>query len=133
MQVFKALLQSDLLKHFKTMTHELAKLELQQYPGQNITHMSLDVTYHCQALTTDGIWDHQLCSSILSTFLLAYGDEMYCHALITRKATMEHKLCRKTSTHDWVDLLPPEIKMLLLALVFSFLKSCLFKCIFHSL
>ena len=54
--------------------------------------MSLDVTYHCQALTTAGVWDHQLCLSILSTFLLTNGDEMYCHSLITMKATLEDKL-----------------------------------------
>ena len=52
----------------------------------------LDVTYCCQALTTTGIWDHQLCLSILSTFLLADGKEMYHHSLITMKATLEDKL-----------------------------------------
>ena len=74
------------------MKHELENTKPQQYPGQNIANMSLDVTYHCQALTTAGIWDHQLCLNILSTFLLADGDEMYCHSLITMKATLEDKL-----------------------------------------
>ena len=46
----------------------------------------------CQALTTAGIWHHQLCLSILSAFLLADGDEMYHHSLITMKATLEDKL-----------------------------------------
>ena len=54
--------------------------------------MLLDVTYHCQALTTAGIWDHQLCSSILSAFLLADGNELYCYSLITMKVTMEDEL-----------------------------------------
>ena len=69
------------------MKCELENIKPQQYPRQNITDMSLHVTYHCQALTTAGIWDHQLCSSILSAFLLADGDEMYHHSLITMKAT----------------------------------------------
>ena len=54
--------------------------------------MSLDVTYHCQALTTAGICDHQLRSSILSAFLLADGNEMYHHSLITMKATLDNEL-----------------------------------------
>ena len=54
--------------------------------------MLLDVTYHCQALTTAGIWDHQLFSSILNAFLLTDGDEMYHHALINMNATLEDKL-----------------------------------------
>ena len=40
--------------NFKTMKCELENLKLQQYQGQNIADMSLDVTYHCQALTTAG-------------------------------------------------------------------------------
>ena len=54
--------------------------------------MSLDAAYNCQALTTAGIWDHQICLSILSAFLLTDGDEMYCHSLITMKATLEDEL-----------------------------------------
>ena len=54
--------------------------------------MSLDMTYHCQALSTASIWDHQLCLSILSTFLLANGDELYCHSLTTMKVTLEDEL-----------------------------------------
>ena len=54
--------------------------------------MSLDVTYHCQALATTGVWEHLLCLSILSTFLLADGNKMYCHSLITMKATLEDEL-----------------------------------------
>ena len=38
--------------------YALLDLKPQQYPGQNVTDMSLDVTYHCQALTTAGVWDH---------------------------------------------------------------------------
>ena len=91
MQVIKAL-QSSSLKCFKTMKCKLESIKLQQYQGQNITDMLLDVTYHCQGLTTAGIWDHQLCSSILSAFLLANGDEMYHHSLITMKSTLEDKL-----------------------------------------
>ena len=64
--------------------------------------MLLDVTYHYQALTTAGIWDHQLCSSILSAFLLADGDEMYCHSLITMKATLEDEL-KKVRFMEHVD------------------------------
>ena len=90
-QVIKAL-QSDSLECFKTMKCKLENLKLQQYPGQNITNMLLDITYCCQSLTMDGIWDHQLCLSILSTFLLANGDEMYHHSLITMKDTLEDKL-----------------------------------------
>ena len=89
MQLIKAL-QSDLLEHFKTMKQELENIKPQQYSGQNVTNM--DVTYHCQALTTAGIWGHQLCSSILAAFLHANGDEMYCLSLITMKATLEDKL-----------------------------------------
>ena len=80
------------LNIFKTMKHGLENLKPQQYPGQNATDMSLDVTYHCQALTTAGICDHQLHSSILFTFLLADSDEMYHHSLITMKATLEDEL-----------------------------------------
>ena len=80
MQVIKAL-QSDSLKHFKTMKCELENIKPQQHPGQNIADMSLDMTYHCQALTTAGVWDHQLCSSILSAFLLTNGNELYCDSL----------------------------------------------------
>ena len=83
---------SDSLKHFKTMEHELENNRPQQYPGQDIANMSLDMTYHCQALTTAGIWNHQLCLSILSAFLLADGDQLYCHSLITMKATLEDEL-----------------------------------------
>ena len=54
--------------------------------------MSVDVTYHCQGLTTAAIWDHQLCSSTLSTFLLADGNDMHHHSLITMKATLEDEL-----------------------------------------
>ena len=54
--------------------------------------MSLDVTYHCEALTTADVWDHQLCSSILSMILLTDGDEMFCCSLITLKATLEDEL-----------------------------------------
>ena len=54
--------------------------------------MSMDVTYHCQALTTADICDHQLCLSILLAFLLAGGDVLYCHSLITMKVTLEDKL-----------------------------------------
>ena len=54
--------------------------------------MSLDVTYHCRALTTTGVWDHKLCLSILLAFLLADGDELYHHSLITMKVTLEDKL-----------------------------------------
>ena len=54
--------------------------------------MLLDVTYHYQALTAAGVWDHQLCLSILSTHLLADGNEMYCHSHITMKATLEDEL-----------------------------------------
>ena len=91
MQVIKTL-QSDSLEHFKTMKCKIEYLKPQQDPGQNITDMSLDVTYHCQALTTAGICDHQLCLSILSTFLLTNGDEMYHHSLTTMKDTLEDKL-----------------------------------------
>ena len=91
MQVIKAL-QSDSLECFKTIKCELENIKPQQYPGQNVTDMSLDMTYHCQALTTAGVWDHQLCSSILSTFLLTNGDEMYCHSLIAMKASLEDEL-----------------------------------------
>ena len=51
MQVIEAL-QSDSLECFKTMKQELENIKPQQYPGQNIADMSLDITYHCQALTT---------------------------------------------------------------------------------
>ena len=54
--------------------------------------MSLVVTYHCQALSTLGIWDHQLCSNILSAFFLANGDEMYHHSLTTMKSTLDDRL-----------------------------------------
>ena len=91
MQVIKAL-QSNSLKCFETMKCKLENIKLQQYPGQNVTDMSLDVTYNCQALTTAGVSDHQLYSSILSAFLLANGDEMYNHSLISMKATLEDKL-----------------------------------------
>ena len=74
MQVIKAL-QSDSLECFKAMKCEFESIKPQQYPGQNIADMSLDMTYHCQALTTAGVWNHQLCSSIPSTFLLADGNE----------------------------------------------------------
>ena len=43
MEVIKAL-QSDSLKHIKAMKCELEKIKLQQYPGQNVTDMSLDMT-----------------------------------------------------------------------------------------
>ena len=98
MQVIKAL-QSDSLKHFKTMKHELENIRPQQYAGQNIADMSLDVTNHCQALTTGGVWDHQLCLSILSTFLLAADDEMYHHSVITMKPTLEDEL-KKVATKN---------------------------------
>ena len=74
------------------MKQELENIKPQQYPGPNIADMSLDVTCNCQALTTAGIWDHQICLSILSAFLLTDGDEMYCHSLITMKATLEDEL-----------------------------------------
>ena len=77
MQVIKAL-QSDSLECFRTMKCKLDNLKPQQYHGQNIADMSLDETYHCQVLTTAGIWDHQLCLSILSAFLLI--DSMRCTA-----------------------------------------------------
>ena len=51
--------------------------------------MLLDITYHCQALTTAGIWDHQLCSSIVLAFLLPDGDELYCHSLFSMKINLE--------------------------------------------
>ena len=54
--------------------------------------MSLDVTYPCHAVTTAGMWDHQVCLSILSAFLLADGNEMYCYSLTTMKATLEDEL-----------------------------------------
>ena len=54
--------------------------------------MSLNVTYHCQALTIAGVWGHQQCSSILSTFVLADGNERYHHSLITMKATLGDEL-----------------------------------------
>ena len=79
MEVIKAL-QGDSLKQFKAMKYELENLKLQQYPGHNVTDMSLGVTYHCQARSTAGIRDHQLCSSMLSAFLLANSDEMYHHS-----------------------------------------------------
>ena len=44
MQVIKAL-QRNSLKHFKAMKCELENIKPQQYPGQNVTDMSLDVTY----------------------------------------------------------------------------------------
>ena len=69
MQVINAL-QSDSHEHFKTMKCELENIKPQQYLGQNIADMLLDITYHCQALTTAGVWDRQLCWSILSAFLL---------------------------------------------------------------
>ena len=59
------------------MKSNLENIKLQQYPGLNIADISLDVTYHFQALTTVGVWDRQLYVSILSTFLLIDGDEMY--------------------------------------------------------
>ena len=65
----------------KTMKHELENLKPQQYTGQNVA-----------VLTTAAIWDHQLCSSILSAFLVVDSNEMYCHSLITMKATLEDKL-----------------------------------------
>ena len=68
------------------------KLQASAYPRQNIADMSLDVTYHCQALPRAGVWDHQLCLSILSALLLANGIEIYCHSLITMKATLEDEL-----------------------------------------
>ena len=42
------------------MKCELENLKPQQYPGQHITDMSLDVTDHCQALTTAGICNRLL-------------------------------------------------------------------------
>ena len=91
MQVTKAL-ESNSLKHFTTMKRELENIKPQQYPGQHVSNMSLDVTYHCQSLTTAGILDHQLCLSILSAFLLTNVTEMYHHSLITMKATPKDKL-----------------------------------------
>ena len=58
----------------------------------NITDILLYVTYCCQALTTAGIWDHQLCVSILSAFLLTNGNKLYHHSLITMKVALEDKL-----------------------------------------
>ena len=74
------------------MKCELENIKPQQYPRQKSTDMSVDVTYHCQALTTSGIWDHQLCLSILSTFLHTNSNEMYCHSLITMKTTLRDEL-----------------------------------------
>ena len=88
-QVIKVLL-SDSLKCFKTMKFE--QHQATQYPGQKVTDTSLDVTHCCQALTTAGIWDHQLHSSILFAFLLTNGNELYCHSLITLKVTREDEL-----------------------------------------
>ena len=56
--------------------------------------MSQDVTYHCPALTTAGVRDHQIYLSILSAFLLHNGDELYHHSLITMKVTLEDELKR---------------------------------------
>ena len=47
---------------------------------------------NCQALTTAGIWDHQLCSSILSAFLLTNGNELYHHSLVPMKVTLVDEL-----------------------------------------
>ena len=74
------------------MKQEVENIKPQQYPGQNVADMSLDVTCHCQALTTAGIWDHQLCSSILLASLLTNGNELYYHSLITIKGTLEDEL-----------------------------------------
>ena len=101
MQVIKAL-QSDSTEHFKTMKHESENIKPQQYPEQDISKMSLDVTYCCKALTTAGIWDHQLCSSILFAFLCTDGTEIHCHSLIAMKATLEDEL-RKVRFMDHAD------------------------------
>ena len=76
------------------MKFELENHKLQQYLGQNTADMSLGMTYHCQVLTTAGIWDNQLCLSILSAFLLANSDEMYWPSLITMKATLKDELVK---------------------------------------
>ena len=39
------------------MKKELENTKPKQSPGQNVADMSLGVTYHCQALSTCGIWD----------------------------------------------------------------------------
>ena len=91
MQVIKAL-HTNSLKCFKTMKCKLEKIKPQQFPGQNVADMSLDMTYHCQALTTAGICNHQLCLTILYTFLLTNCNELYCHSLINMKVILEDKL-----------------------------------------
>ena len=91
MQVIQAL-QSDSLKHFKTMNQGSENIKPQRYPGQNVEYMSLGITYQCQALTIAGIWDYQLCLSILSAFLLADGNELYHDSLIMMKVTLEDEV-----------------------------------------
>ena len=53
------------------MKHKLENIKLQQYPGQNVTDMSLDMDYHWQALTTADISDHQLLNSSPVTSVIA--------------------------------------------------------------
>ena len=50
--------------------HSACYAALKQYPGQNVTDMSLDLTYHWQALTTAGVWDHCAWASFLPSSLL---------------------------------------------------------------
>ena len=52
----------------------------------------IQVIKSLQSDITAGIWDDQLCSSILSTLLLTDGNGIYHHSLITMKATLEGKL-----------------------------------------
>ena len=64
--------------------------------------MAIPRTKHHQYVTGCdlllSIWDHELCSSILSTFLHANSNEMYCCSLINMKASLENK-CSKGLTY----------------------------------
>ena len=92
MQVIKAL-QSDSLKHSKTMKCELENLNLQQYTGQNVTDMLLDVvtilkpTPQLASGTTSSAQASCLASSL--AMVMRCTTLPYYHEFYSRRLTQE--------------------------------------------
>ena len=71
------IIQSDSMGKFARLEAELKTLTPQQFSGQNIAEMALAITTRASALHTAGLFNHQLNSLILKSFLAADGNDAY--------------------------------------------------------
>ena len=79
--VLMNILQSTAIERFEAIKQKLKNTLPQQYPGQDIGAMAMDVKKHIKSLMAANMYEVQLTLDILENFLKADGSEDYLHDL----------------------------------------------------